>query len=515
KVANENVPALAPIRSHDQILPFNACVPIRKTYVPATYIQLFWNTLTHEAKTGVYRFQLDEDWFILNASLIREALEINPIDQAHNINQRSGSPFNLAKDDHRLGNLKFVPKGKEDEVIIMQIPKELIMKNIRNAPYYNAYMETVAKHDHKTAAKEGGMKKSAAKSDQSKKPTTAKQPKLKVAKGKVRKVRKGKSSLQLVDEPDEEPQPDPKPQVEDEEFDLQRGIQIRLDSFQAHGQAPVGGVAFREPASGITQKLPIVKGKGKCIATDEHVAQSLLDLHKPKKKSTIGQFLLQRHTPATKEASTGPSAQSEDDTSVNIVRDTLSCTDAKTGADTDKTSNEGYTEILNISGEQGEDIANKVDLEEKTVEIDEGHDGSDLGKTPKSRPPPECVLMKEDQAGPNTKESHHSDEEHVYVENPLSSTGTLSSLKNLDAYTFGDQFFNDKPTEEDSRKTNMKTKVESMVTVLIHQASSSVPPLSKPVFDLTPPKPVSPTIQEPVFAAITKTATTILPPPPP
>ncbi|GJV29497.1 hypothetical protein Tco_1385945 [Tanacetum coccineum] len=44
----------------------------------------FWRIpLTQEAKTRVYHFQLDEDWFILDANLLREALEITPIDQAH------------------------------------------------------------------------------------------------------------------------------------------------------------------------------------------------------------------------------------------------------------------------------------------------------------------------------------------------------------------------------------------------------------------------------------------------
>ncbi|GJW33683.1 hypothetical protein Tco_0053715, partial [Tanacetum coccineum] len=94
-----------------------------------------------------------------------------------------------------------------------------------------------------------------------------------------------------------------------------------------------------------------------------------------------------------------------------------------------------------------------------------------------SRPPPECVLMEEDQARSNSGQSHvvqagpnpepmHEDyvatffpqvheslklatEEHVHIENPPSSFGTLSSMKNLDdAFTFGDQFLNDKPTEE-------------------------------------------------------------------
>ncbi|GJS04653.1 hypothetical protein Tco_0321161 [Tanacetum coccineum] len=62
----------------------------------------------------------------------------------------------------------------------------------------------------------------------------------------------------------------------------------------------------------------------------------------------------------------------------------------------------------------------------------------------------------------------------------------------------------------------METKVESMVTVPIHQASSSVPSLSTPVIDITTLKPVSPPIQEPIFAATTAaTSTTLLLPPPP
>ncbi|GJX32246.1 hypothetical protein Tco_0242101 [Tanacetum coccineum] len=461
-------------------------------------------------------------------------LIIYHLGRKYNINQRSGSLFNMAEDDHRLGYLKFVLKGEEDEVFGIQIPKELITNNIRNTPYYSAYLEMVAKHDHKFTTEEGGMKKSVSKVDQSKKPTTAKQPKpvsskqskpapakqlkpmkekstkptpsKKASKGKVRKVRKGKSSLQLVNEeeqPEPEPKPEPEPQGEEVDYDLQQEIQISLESFQP----PVVGVAFRKPVSCITQKLPTVEGKGKDIATDEQVAQSLLDLHNPKKKSTTDQFFLQRRTPAIEEASTRPSTQPEDDTSANIVHDTPS----PISAYTDKTNNEGDTEILNIGKEQGEDVANKVDLEEKTAEIDEDRDGSDPGKIPESRPPPERVLMEEDQAGPNPRQSHvalfgpdlepmhddffatvypqvhkslkHLDEEHVYLENPLSSTGTLSSIKNLDNFTF---------------------------------ASSFVPLLSTPVIDLTPPKPVSSTIQEPVFTATTETTTTTtLPPPPP
>nr|GFB38597.1 hypothetical protein [Tanacetum cinerariifolium] len=96
--------------------------------------------------------------------------------------------------------------------------------------------------------------------------------------------------------------------------------------------------------------------------------------------------------------------------------------------------------------------------------------------------------------------------EHVHLENPLSSSRTLSSMKNLeDNFTFSDQFINDKPTKEDMGKTNIETKVESMVTVPIHQESSSIPLLSTLVIDLTPPKPVSSIVQEPGFTTTTTT----------
>ncbi|GJZ77985.1 hypothetical protein Tco_0642657 [Tanacetum coccineum] len=601
-MANENVSAPALTRSDDQILPFAAWVPIGKSNfvldlqkkkknpifqisvdilqntnffraftasasVLAICSQQFWNTLTFEAKTRAYSFQLDENRFILDANLLRGALEITLIDQAHqfvsrpsgdaimdfvnelgytkelhfvsrmamnnlyqpwrailsminqcltcktsgfdrpkypvlqmlwgiitstnidyaeltweefvqaiqtfladkanmsiapqkgkktkphvipycrftkliicylgrthNIHQRFASLFHLAEEDHRHGNLKFVPKGEEDEVFGMQIPKELITNNIRNTPYYNAYLEMVAKHDQKITAEKGGKKKPATAkqpkpvSSKQSKPATAKQPKPNPVKEKSTKP----TPLQKASKA-------PEPQVEDEEFDLQRGIQMSLESLQAQGQAPVGGITFHELASGITQKLLIVEGKGKWIATDEQAAQSLLELQTPKK--------------------------------------------TKTGASTNKTSSEGDTEILNIGEEQGEDVADKVNLEEKTAEIDEGQAGLD----------PDPEPMHDDFVAtvyPQVHESlKHPDEEHAQVENPLSLTGTLSSMKNLDAYTFGDQFFNDKPTEEEPDKANMETEDESMVTVLIHQASSYVPLLSTPVINLTPPKP--------------------------
>nr|GFC54672.1 hypothetical protein [Tanacetum cinerariifolium] len=59
-------------------------------------------------------------------------------------------------------------------------------------------------------------------------------------------------------------------------------------------------------------------------------------------------------------------------------------------------------------------------------------------------------------------------EEQVILEEPASSTGTLSSLQHLAKdLNFGDLFFNDKPSKADNEKTTAKTKVESMVSVTI------------------------------------------------
>ncbi|GJW90699.1 hypothetical protein Tco_0168252 [Tanacetum coccineum] len=105
-------------------------------------------------------------------------------------------------------------------------------------------------------------------------------------------------------------------------------------------------------------------------------------------------------------------------------------------------------------------------------------------------------------------------DEHVILEDPLSSTRTHSSMKNLeDAYAIEDQFINDKSTNDEPRKLNVEAEVVSMVTVPIYQASSLVPPLLTPIINLSPPKPAPSTTQAPIFTVTTTTTTTPLLPP--
>ncbi|GJX30887.1 hypothetical protein Tco_0240742 [Tanacetum coccineum] len=61
-------------------------------------------------------------------------------------------------------------------------------------------------------------------------------------------------------------------------------------------------------------------------------------------------------------------------------------------------------------------------------------------------------------------------DEQVIPEEPVSSTGTLSSLQHLAKdFSFGDQFLNDKPSEADNEKTTADNEAESMVSVTIQQ----------------------------------------------
>ncbi|GJT99108.1 hypothetical protein Tco_1094626 [Tanacetum coccineum] len=621
-MANENVLAPAPIRSDDQILPVAAWVPIGKsnyvldlqkkqknpifqisvdilqntnffrafttsTSVPAIYIQQFWNTLTYEVKSGVYSFKLDETRFILDANLLREALEITPIDQAHQfvspplgeaimdfVNELGytegfitssnvdyaelmweefvqaiqtfltdkenlgKSPFHLAEDDLRLGmhHTTMIIWKWSQSMIRKLHPKRKERRNLQapSNPSQSQLLRSQAKPSFEKSSKPAPAPKPKVTKEKSSKASTAKPPKSKPAKekstkatplqkagkGKVAKVCKVKSTFQLVDEPDEEPahsKPEPEQEDAGEEYDMERVIQMSLESIQAQGHAHVRGVAIQEP-----------------------VAEAIRQLHR---RSTTDQFIFQRRTPSTEEATTRSSAQPQDDTSANIIRDSPSPTDAETGVGSDKTSSGGDTKILQIIKELGEDVEKQVDLEEKTAELDQDQAESDPDETHESRPPPAQVLVDKDQAeldpgitrvalaGPDLESMHDEfmtdlypkvqeslkfpANEHVLLEDPLSSTETLSLMNNLeDAYSIRDQFINDKSTDDELGKLNVEVEVVSMVTVPIYQASSSVPPLSTPVIDILPPKPASSTTQTPIFIAITTTTITPLLPSP-
>ncbi|GJT79380.1 hypothetical protein Tco_1053722 [Tanacetum coccineum] len=118
-----------------------------------------------------------------------------------------------------------------------------------------------------------------------------------------------------------------------------------------------------------------------------------------------------------------------DDTSTNVVCDTPSPADVETRADTEKSSSQAGSRPLVIpefelppDERPGDQTLDKV---------------CGLAEDQNNKPMHEDFIAT---VYPKVHESlKHTTEEHVFLENPPRSSGTLSSLKNLDdAFTFGD-----------------------------------------------------------------------------
>ncbi|GJU81967.1 hypothetical protein Tco_1284332 [Tanacetum coccineum] len=282
-------------------------------------------------------------------------------------------------------------------------------------------------------------------------------------------------------------------------------------------------------------KIVEVQGKGKEKFFDEQTAHDPLTLQTPTKKSLVDQFIFQRrplmHTEPTRQANSP---------SLDAV---LPLTDSERESDEE-------VPMIN-AGDQ-----------------DEGHAGPNPSGNQEGQAGPNLGIQDEGQAGPNPgiavesqlQTSHvvhagpnleHMDlgtsdastqqkpkqmdeeftitaylnvqenlklptEDQVILEEPASSTGTLYSFQNLDKdLSFTDQFFMENPHEEESGKMNSKIEVQSMVLVPIHQDTSSVPPMTTLVIDLTTIQSDSPLPTSTTTTSIITTTTTIPPTPQP
>ncbi|GJS79377.1 retrovirus-related pol polyprotein from transposon TNT 1-94 [Tanacetum coccineum] len=144
---------------------------------------------------------------------------------------------------------------------------------------------------------------------------------------------------------------------------------------------------------------------------------------------------------------------------------------------------------------------------------DEGQAGPNPGEQDEGQAGPNPVEQDEGQAGSNPGDAAESQPQLKFT-----TTAYPNVQKNLKLLT-EDQLFIEKPHEEEHEKTNTESEVQSIVMVPILQDTSSVPPMTSPVIDLTVSHPVSTTIHVPLptsTATVTATTTTTsLPLPPP
>ncbi|GJY67750.1 hypothetical protein Tco_0470732, partial [Tanacetum coccineum] len=474
------------------------------------YAERMWEEFTHSIHTFIedkkklaqHTQGKKKATIIVIPSVRFSKLIIHHLQSKHKFHPRPGSPLHLPNEESVLGYLKFSAKGTKQEVFGMPIPNALITADIQGEQYYRVYLEKVAKHQRYLVGEEVSDPDSPApkpakatrpkapkptaskpskpitattepsKKDQSKKrklvkesseaPSLAKRSKA----GKVTKKQKTKSPLQLIDEFVDEGVPDKEPVYDDEEADTQRAIEESLKEVHAVHRGPLPPVVIKEPDSGKFQPLP----------------------ETPKKRNPAEQFIFQRRTPAPTE----PSGH-EESSSLYVE---LGLTDSETDSDDD------------VSPKINPEAQDECQAGPNPGKQDEGQAGPNPGDDAKPQPQSSPVVH----AGPNLEHMEFeatdtSTQQHpVIPEEPASSTGTLSSLQHLTKdFSFGDQFFNDKPSEAENEKTTAETEAESMVSVTIHQDTSVIPPMTSPVIDL-----ISPNDHRPIPATATATATTTM-----
>ncbi|GJW98367.1 copia protein, partial [Tanacetum coccineum] len=570
----EQAHAIAPLtRTYDQNFPLNKWVPIGKSnhvldvqesqrnpifpiamallkntnffraftsssMIPDIYIQQFWDTMCFISSTGLYSCQLDEQWFNLHKDCLRDAFYISPTNDnnpfvapplsdtvieyvntlrypctlrnmpAMSVNAlyqpwravlsminmcliefvQSIQTFltdrkNLTTASHGkkktahllIPSVRFVGNDGR-EIFGMPIPDALLTDDIKGAPYYDEYLEHVAKYQQNLDAEHGiedeggateshkatkvtkpkatkvtklaGDKASKPTSSQPPKPTPAQTEPSKKDEGKKRKMVKETSDAPSPAKRAKAGVPKKEPAHDDEEADLQRALELSLKDQGEQTQGPARPV----------RRTPIP------IESSRHVESPSLDAE-------------------------------------------LALTDSETE------SNEEAPEIHAGDQDKGQAGPN-------LVEQDEGQAGLNLGDAAESQPQSSYVVH----AGPNLK---HMDSEVINAstqQNPeqmdeeFTTTAYLNVQENLKLPT-EDQFYVEKPREEEPKKTNNESEVHSMVTVPIQHDTSSVPPMTSPVIDLTVSHPVFTTIHAPLptsTATVTSTTTTTsLPPPPP
>nr|GEY02413.1 retrovirus-related Pol polyprotein from transposon TNT 1-94 [Tanacetum cinerariifolium] len=364
----------------------------------------------------------------------------------------------------------------------------IVITNIQGESYYQEYQAKVAKHQIYLAGETGSdpdssapkptkttkkSKPTAPKADPRplvSKPASSQQPEPKPApaktQGKKRKLvtkifdkpsqarksrpglvskrRKPISSLRSLNKSVAEGIPEKEPRVVDEEADVQRELEKSLNSLYDVPRGPLPPVVIRELEFGKYQSL----------------------LKTPKKKSPADQYIFQRRTSA-------PTGSFSHDESSSLYAE-LGLTDSEVESDKDVSGIDAGVQGEDQGGPNPDEQAkgqagpNPSDAEaSQPLPSPAVHAGSNLEHMDldvadvSTQPHPEqmdegLTTMAYRKVQENLKLTV---EEQVILEEPASSSGTLSSLQHLTKdLNFGDLFFNDKPSEADNEKTTAETE---------------------------------------------------------
>nr|GEU71988.1 hypothetical protein [Tanacetum cinerariifolium] len=347
----------------------------------------------------------------------------------HRFHPRPDSPLHLSNEEPVLGYLKFSAKGTKREIFRMPIPGRLITANIQAAPYYQEYQENVSKHRGFLA----GEIRSTQDLPAPRPAKPARKPQIK--RSVSRNTRQSRGSPKSVGASEAEEVPAEEPQVAEEDADFQKAMEESMKDAYALPKGPLPPVVIREPESGKYQPLSEVPGKGNAKVSEEHVAHDLLSLQKHKKTSPADQYIFQRRV-------SEPTASSFLDVSPYEVLGQLDSKEEskKIVLGVEKSSQEegqaGSNPDESSEGQAGPDPGNAEARVQSTSSpmvhagSDREHIDTDVANVSLQPSTEQLYKVFTTIIYPNVQENLKlAVEEPVLLEEPASSSGTLSSLQ--------------------------------------------------------------------------------------
>ncbi|GJR34389.1 hypothetical protein Tco_1210073 [Tanacetum coccineum] len=520
----EQAPAVTPpTRTDDQILPaFTA-----SSMIPAIYIQQFWDTMCFDSSTGLYSFQLDEQWFNLHKDILRDALDIS---LANDNNPFVAPPLSdtVIEYVNTLGYPSTLKNVSAMSVNALYQPWRAILSMI------NMYLTSkTAGYDrprHPTFLTE---RKNLATAARGKKKTTHLLiPSVRFTKLIIHHLRTKHNihprtgsplhysheesilnTLRFVGKDGREifgmPIPDALLTDEIKGAPYYGDYQEHVAKYQQFldaecGKAEEGGATESSDATKVTkpkaaketpdEPLPAKRSNGGLVGKRRKPKSPLKLVDKPSDEGVPGPARLVvlrepdsgKYQPLLEVQGKGKEKVVDEQAAHDLLtlqiltkKSPLPLTDSETESDEEMP-------VIN-AGDQ-----------------DEGQAGPNPGGQDEGQAGPNPGIQDEGQPGSNPGDAAESQ--------PQPSHGVHAGPNHL---SFTDHFFMEKLHEEESGKTNAETKVQSMVSVPIYQDASSIPPMTTPVIDLTTMQSVSPLPTSTATTSIITTKTSLPPPPQP